>query len=403
MEGWDALNHGSPAGVASLREAVRKYPDDPEAWFLLAETYIHVGGSTYGSEDDIWEALDRATTLDPNFAPYMVHVAEFAVLRGDRPRAEETLARYEALTGGPGDNGHIRLAIRLLLGDEREVAAAIAGLANESERTLDIYGGTFGQAHDHFDRDAAVDAAMAAKQEVNRTAFQGYYAGGRGEVARASGIMADPAVSASNRAIYWAFVNELWNVQPPAPGGPAGTITPAACDEPANTFCHMHVGIASARLGRWSDAARSQARLREEAAIAPDSTIAGRRLEMAEVIEGSVAWRRGDLARGRELLLRNTGAVVAGERARMELGWLELEAGRPAEAARQFRSVLRSFARAHSLYGLATALEQQGQREEAREYWARLATLTEVADDMPRVAEAREALVRLAGEAGSRR
>ena len=30
MEGWDALNHGTSDGLESLKEAVRKYPDDPE-------------------------------------------------------------------------------------------------------------------------------------------------------------------------------------------------------------------------------------------------------------------------------------------------------------------------------------------------------------------------------------
>ncbi|NIP80160.1 MAG: tetratricopeptide repeat protein, partial [Gemmatimonadetes bacterium] len=49
MEGWSALNRGTADGVDALKEAVQKYPDDPEAWFLLAETYIHVGGATYGT------------------------------------------------------------------------------------------------------------------------------------------------------------------------------------------------------------------------------------------------------------------------------------------------------------------------------------------------------------------
>ena len=403
MEGWNALNHGTADGVESLKEAVRKYPDDPEAWFLLAETYIHVGGATYGSDEELWEALQRATTLDPNFAPYLVHVAEFAVLRGDRQGAEQAMARYLSLTGTNHDMGHIELAIRLLLGTEAERAEALRGLDGETERTLDIYGGTFARRHEHFDLDAAVDAAMARVQEVNRAAFQGYYAGGRGEVARAMAIMADPAVTPSNRSIHWAFVNWLWGTEIPV-AGPAGTMSSAACDDPQfSGFCHVIVGIAAARVGRWGDHASSLRRLREESAAAADSTRAENLAAGADVVEGAGAWRRGQMERGRLLLERHARSNRLGaDWGRTELAWLETAAGRPVAALPHFRSVLVSFGRADALYGMATTLERLDQPEEAREYWARFVELTDDADDLPRVAEARAALARLAGENATR-
>jgi hypothetical protein len=118
---------------------------------------------------------------------------------------------------------------------------------------------------------------------------------------------------------------------------------------------------------------------------------------------GTAAWRRGDVRHGRELLQRHAVAVgQVGIRARHELAWLEAEAGRPAEALRQFRSVLVEFTRPAALYGMATMHEQLGQHDQAVGYWASLATLTEGADDLPAIRQARETLARAAREPGKR-
>lgn len=82
MESWNALNHADASGVDVLLQAVQKYPDDPEAWFLLAETYIHLGDATYSDSDAIVDALGHAVALDPDFAPYLIHVVEEAVIGG---------------------------------------------------------------------------------------------------------------------------------------------------------------------------------------------------------------------------------------------------------------------------------------------------------------------------------
>ncbi|CAN5880085.1 hypothetical protein BH23GEM9_BH23GEM9_08930 [soil metagenome] len=405
MTGWDALNRGSADGLESLKEAVRKYPDDPEAWFLLAETYIHVGGATYGTDAELWEALQRATSLDPNFAPYLIHVADYAVLRGDRAAAEAALARYEMLTGTRSGVENVELAIKVLLGSEEEVAEALRTAAGLPARTLDTFGGTYNFRHDHFDRAAAIDASMATVMETNRVAFQAYYAGSMGEIQRGATIVADPAVSTTDRAIYWAHVNRVWNIDP-ARFGSSPAMTAAACDDPTfNSLCHLFVGTAAARLGGWAEHARSLARLREMAAAAedenPDRAVGLNR--MADVVEGVAAWRRGNVTLGRQLLDRHARTNnFAGAFARSELGWLEAEAGRPAQALRHFRSVLNGFDRPAALYGMATMHEQLGQPEEALTYWASLVTLTRSGEDLPRILEARAALARGAREPAAR-
>ncbi|CAN5785987.1 hypothetical protein BH23GEM9_BH23GEM9_29350 [soil metagenome] len=401
MQGWDALNRRSAEGLESLKEAVRKYPDDPGAWFLLAETYIHLGGATYGTEAELWEALQQATSLDPNFAPYLVHVADYALLRGDRALAEATIARYETLTGNRNGLEHIEIAIPLLLGDDAEAAKALERAAGMSQRTLENLLGTYELRHERFDRDAAVDLILAGVTETNRTAFQAYYAGSMGQVRRGAEVMALPAVSPADRGIYWAQVHALWNVQAPDAGPPNMAQCEAAEAATFHRRCSLYVGAAAARTGRWGEHARAIAGMRQEAVAlaASNPALAGSIARQIDVLEGMGAWRRGDVRRGRELLERNARtANFGGELARLELAWLETKAGRPDQALRQFRSVLNGFYRPLALYGMATMYEQLGQPAEARQQWARLVTLTQGGDELPRIVEARQALERLSRE-----
>jgi TolB-like protein len=408
MQGWDALNRGTADGLASLREAVRKYPDDPGAWFLLAETYIHVGGATYHTDAELWEALERATTLDPNFAPYLVHVAEFAVLRGDRALAEQTVARYQVLRGSTQGMEHIQLAIPLLLGSADEVAAALATAATGPAPVLDTYLGTFARRHDHFDRDAAVDSVFGALNERPRVEFQAWHAGSIGQLERGAELVASTLVNSANRAVYWAHVQELWGAEPPpAQPGKSAPMSQEACEEASfSHWCLTFVGAAMARMGRWAEHGRIVDRLRrgaQEARQAADTTLATHLDSDVDVVEGAGAWRRGDLRRGRELLERHARTRSAsGERARIELAHLEVEANRPSEALRHFRANLVGFQRPLALYGMARMHEQLGQAEEARRYWASFVTLTQPGDDLPRISEARAALARSAREPASR-
>jgi tetratricopeptide (TPR) repeat protein len=274
-----------------------------------------------------------------------------------------------------------------------------------TDRTLDIFLGTFGRRHDRFSREAAIDAIFGTKRETGRVAFQGYYAGATGHVPRGAEIMAGPAVSAADRAIFWAYVNQIWNVQPPD-AATARMLNPEACDVAGfHRLCQIYVGAAMAQTGRWAEhgrvIARIRARITEIEAANPEG--AERLRRDVDVLEGASAWRRGDVRRGRELLQRHARtADVSGEQARLELAWLEVEAGRPDQALRHFRSLLEGWTRPIALYGVASMLEQLGQPKEALPYWSSLATLTEGGAELPRIVEARQALARAAREPGSR-
>lgn len=394
MEGYDALNHGRPHAVGLLEEAVQKYPDDPEAWFLLAETYIHVGGATYGTEDELWEALTKAVELDPNFAPYQVHRAEWAVLRGDRAVAEEAVATYERLSGGSRAGMEaVELAIPLLLGDSAEAAQALARAADANERTISLYDGTFGRAHDRFDREEPIQTLLGALQEVSRDAFHAYYAASMGELERGASIIQGPTIRAADRGIYWGHVHELWEAEA-LEGDVEGRLDPSDCDQPTfNPTCHIFVGMALARTG-GTEYQRSVARLRDEAeAVEPEDAEGAEQLRAwAEVLEATALWRRGSRAAGRERLERHLERTdLAGERARLEMGRLEAEEGRPGQALRHFRTALRGYARPVALLGLARMHREIDEEEVAREYYRSLAILTRPGEALPQIVEAREA------------
>jgi tetratricopeptide (TPR) repeat protein len=68
--------------------------------------------------------------------------------------------------------------------------------------------------------------------------------------------------------------------------------------------------------------------------------------------------------------------------AREQLGDLLLELNRPKEAQREFEAALKIYpARFRGLYGAARAAERDGDKEDARRYYAKLAEQTAKADN----------------------
>jgi serine/threonine-protein kinase len=92
-------------------EAVRRYPDDADAWHTLGEVYEHAG-LLYGSTPrEVLSAFDRAISLDSAYAPAYIHAIEEA----SRVYGLDVARRYalEYLRRAPGDvtAEGIRLAI----------------------------------------------------------------------------------------------------------------------------------------------------------------------------------------------------------------------------------------------------------------------------------------------------
>ncbi len=110
---------------ATVAEAVRRYPGDPEAWYSLGEARYHQG---YGSELDITErdvlaAFERSIQIDSAFAPAYIHAVELGFTlegaAGGRRFAVPYLARRPTDKNADG----IRVA-ELVADPERSRSAA---------------------------------------------------------------------------------------------------------------------------------------------------------------------------------------------------------------------------------------------------------------------------------------
>jgi Tfp pilus assembly protein PilF len=129
-------------GLRLARDAVQRYPDDPEAWYELGELYIH-GGLDAPSWEQTDEAFSRAVELDPGFAPYRIHLIDLAMAVYDSALLADRIAAYEVLV--TGTNRQIlrgRLGIALVYGDSASRAWAYSVIDTMESQEIGIAIGT---------------------------------------------------------------------------------------------------------------------------------------------------------------------------------------------------------------------------------------------------------------------
>ena len=404
QQGMNALNDLTPAGLPLLRNATIMYPDDPDAWFLLAETYLHIGEPTQATREDIWNALSHAVELDPDHAPYLIHYAEHAVLRGDTALARQTVDRFEELTGRRDELLHVDLAIDVLHGDSSAAAAAVERARTMPEMVLSLYWGGISLWHEQVTRDIPLMEVFNSRIDGDLDEYIAWQYAATGQLERAAQHAASSSMTPSGRAQWWAHTWMLWETPPPGADDPGGEITPESCDSPEfDPSCHIFVGIAGAGWNRQDLNRHAIDHLREIATLARDTAPRDAELwsNYADVVEGAWLWRHGDVERGRALLERHSthghGAYENwdGDRARIELAFLAMQQRRYADAIPYFRAEsLLGQDRAIALLGLARSHAALGRDDEAREYYRRFVQLTNAGDDLPAIREAREAVGR---------
>jgi len=156
------LSEGDLGAVGPLQDAVRNYPDDPHAWYLLGEFYIHHGlGMGMATTGETKDAFERAYTLDPTFLPYQVHRIETAILTGDTAMAQEALAEYDRLA--PGEmRPYLRLMHDLFLTDPVRREEVLASLDTVDQEVVRLTG--------QWGKDLLPDQAWV--EEVAREAYE---------------------------------------------------------------------------------------------------------------------------------------------------------------------------------------------------------------------------------------
>jgi tetratricopeptide (TPR) repeat protein len=83
--------------LGALEEAVRRYPGDPEAWYVLGETRMHMLLPIGTPLATTFETFSRAIALDSGFAPAYEHMTELAIGLGRPELARRLAAAYLGL------------------------------------------------------------------------------------------------------------------------------------------------------------------------------------------------------------------------------------------------------------------------------------------------------------------
>lgn len=395
----DALTWGRVDVLPELRDAVRRYPDDPEIWFLLGETLIHSAGPAMAGYDETLDAFERASALDPEFAPYLPHIAELYAAKKDSVRAREVAARYVASSGGDVDDvdGPVEMAIAILGPDSISDSAIETQLESATNRDLSLFLGTFRGWTDHFDRLAVAHREEARRNGLPVGAFELYDYGAQGDFASAEAILDRFPAESSDPAIYLGAVAMLWGANATSLER-AGELDGAPCAD-TSALCRAFLVRALGAEGR-SDELAQIVRHAETAAERARSEGDSTSIATWEVVVGQGRLASGDLAAAQGLLgphrLHPGGS---GDVARAGLLEIALEQEDWSTADDLALGVLRSNFRPLGHYALAHAAEARGDAEAARGHWERFVTLTAKGDAerAPRIREGREALARLGG------
>jgi tetratricopeptide (TPR) repeat protein len=395
------LNRSSDMrGIALLQEAVKKYPDDAEAWYQLGDTYYHQGGALV-AWDEIEAAFDRAVTLAPRIAPYRIHLLEGALRQADSVRVRKQLAEMERIAPNSPQTHRYRMAERIAFGSAAERDSTIAAVVALAQPNV---GGQINAAltHPRF-LDARVQLGRTAypntppdvRKAIARTLGWGHMFN-RGQTRAALTWFRDPALEPHEWSEY-LLAQVVVGLAVPAEELAAAE----AAANPRGPSAYV-VGMYAAARGRWGEHNAAVTTLRERAdslASTGDSVAARRTNGNVRLLEGYAVWQRGrpdEAAR----IMESARADTPDEFGRWLLGRLHLEAGRWREAEPYFRSFMKYEPDPLTAYHLAQIYEATARPGEARAMLAFFVEHWADADPelQPLVADANRRLARLTAE-----
>jgi serine/threonine-protein kinase len=108
----------------TAQEAVRRYPQDSYAWYILADAHYHygLGPGLHQGEAEQLALWDRIIRLDSSFVPGYVHAIELALQLGDDARARRYSTTYAALGAQDRDAAGMLIVDRFIRRDLRSAA-----------------------------------------------------------------------------------------------------------------------------------------------------------------------------------------------------------------------------------------------------------------------------------------
>jgi len=136
LEAVVALRRGNTSEAEQmLRAHVRRYPDDPEAWYQLGEILFHGEPLRGGSMTAGREPFENALFYDPGDLGALYHLVRIAVKDGDAARIDELTQRFVALSPSGGRT----LELRALQAASQADATGFDGILEEMEGSPDIF------------------------------------------------------------------------------------------------------------------------------------------------------------------------------------------------------------------------------------------------------------------------
>ena len=403
VEGYIGFREGDLDAVERVESTAAKYPDDPEAQFLLGEFYVHYGPTLLVDLTRTREALQEALELDPNFGPFYVHAIELAISQVDTTAARELLRGFERVSGS--DARRFRLAVDLTLGDSIEQSEARARVTEVSDRILTSL--VFNHVW-HMERPVAllpvieegIERGVVPAWILSMTLFNAGKLEERKE--RAAELAPDwPAPLQDYEDWRWAG-----RPQPPA----ASLVAPEACDNIANLIgrlnCLIEVAAWRIETGRGSEAIELASDLRAfgDSLTAVDAGDDGamyvRAAARVEAYALSDTEAPGAAIEALEPLTKRT-ADETDFWIRSWLAELHREEGRLRDAIPYYESLRRDGLVATAAFRLGQIYEELGRPDEAVDAYTTFLQAWEEADpDLAWLAEARAALEELLPEQG---
>ena len=236
--------------LGSLEEASRKYPSDPEVWYMLGEVRFHNGWWAGANPNQARDAFDRAIALDSAFAPAYVHMTSLG-LAHDGVAGWDRYARPLLAHSPPGQETEaVQLLTKVLHVPPHDTATVDSLFA--SATLQELRQATFTLAHLPDSAELAIRAARVklsvkahpgeADQapDVRREFLAGYLAH-RGHLAASSelfrrtddlrlytaiygemALLAGPAADSARATLRrWLPIRPLWTPPGDYEGGPS--------------------------------------------------------------------------------------------------------------------------------------------------------------------------------------
>jgi len=391
--------------IEILLDAVRRYPDDFEAWYLLGDVYYHQGQQAL--EDPLAQserAFGRALELDPSVGPTHIHLIENAFVMGDSALVHQRLDAFREIAGESATMSANDLSFAIAFGDESTREAAFTVLDTVSFRDRNALAtvsadlghpamlGRKAEAIEHLLR-----AGLAENTEVDLTFNLAITATDRGRWGDHEAAMSDPRVGDARTFMTYM----AWQAGLPVPEAVIReelTLAEADSTDDGSDLARLLMAAEQGRVADVEVRTRRRTIRADSLEASGDSAGARGRRWLVEMLEARAQWAAGDpqgaLARLEPLQREATGsgfmAAINGIQ-RFWLADLNLELGNTEKAELYYRSLIDQ---ARAVLALAKIRDEAGDTDEAAHLYARFIEFWKDADPelQPQVEAARERL-----------